>query len=128
MDNYLKVSPFDGSDQEKQSQVGRTEEVLVRESGNETKKGENDKISHQEKEQENNGKDSNDGDRKSQVSSQNNQKDMTEQNIAQSEKWDSSQMDKGDSQSKDNKEEGDNFNSVGKNFKSENGASWIQDA
>ncbi|XP_059075140.1 uncharacterized protein LOC131063536 [Cryptomeria japonica] len=34
-------------------------------------------------------------------------------------------MDKGESQSKYNKEEGDNFNSVGS--ESENGASWIQD-
>ncbi|XP_059075280.1 uncharacterized protein LOC131875230 [Cryptomeria japonica] len=50
VDNSLKVSPSDYSDQEKQSQVGRIEEVLARESGNEMKKGEENKIPNQEKE------------------------------------------------------------------------------
>ncbi|XP_057848241.2 uncharacterized protein LOC131058428 [Cryptomeria japonica] len=50
VDNSLKASPSDGLDQEKQSRVGRTKKVLVRELGNETKKGDNDNIFHQEKE------------------------------------------------------------------------------
>lgn len=88
--------------------------MLARESGNEMKKGEDDKIPEQEKEQENSGKDSNDGERNSQVSSQNKQKDKTKQSLAQSEKRNNCQMDKGVSQSKDNKDEGDNFNSITK--------------
>ncbi|XP_059070621.1 uncharacterized protein LOC131860254 [Cryptomeria japonica] len=69
VDNALKALPLDDPDQKKQSHVGRTEEELVRELGNEKKKGDNDKITHQEKEQENSGKDSNDGE------SQNKEKD-----------------------------------------------------
>lgn len=65
IENSLKVSPSDGLDREKQSQVGKIEEVLVMESENEMKKREQDKISQQEKEQANSGKDSNDGERKS---------------------------------------------------------------
>ncbi|XP_059066344.1 uncharacterized protein LOC131857660 [Cryptomeria japonica] len=128
VDNSLKASPFDGLDQEKQSQVGRTEEVSVRELGNDMKKGDNEKTAHQEKEQ--SGKDSDDGEKESQVSSQSKEKekDKIEQNSDKIENRNNSQKNKGDNQSKDNKEEGDNFNSVSNSFESENGAGWIQDA
>ncbi|XP_057817059.1 uncharacterized protein LOC131030331 [Cryptomeria japonica] len=46
VDNSLKASHSDGLDQEKQSQVGRKEEVLVRELGNEMKKGDNENSTH----------------------------------------------------------------------------------
>ncbi|XP_057855378.2 uncharacterized protein LOC131065030 [Cryptomeria japonica] len=126
VDNSLKPSPSDGLDQEKQPQVGRIEEVLFGELGNETKKGDNEKISHREKDQ--SGKDSDDRERESQVSTQNKEMDKIEQNLGKSEKRNNGKMNKGDNQSKDNKEEGNNFNSVPSSFESENGEGWIQDA
>lgn len=104
--------------------MGRNEEELTRKIGSETVDRMEDKIFQQENEQEKSGKYSNDGEKNSQGNYLSNQKDTTDQNIAESEKWESSQMDKGDSQTKDNKEEGDVPNSSG----SENGVSWFQDA
>ncbi|XP_059066255.1 uncharacterized protein LOC131857586 [Cryptomeria japonica] len=121
VDNSLKASHSNGLDQEKQSQVGRTEEVLVKELGNETKKGDNENAAHQEKEQ--NGKDSDDGERESQVISQKEEKekDKIDQNSDNSEKRNNGQKKKGDNQSKDNKKEGDNFNLVSNSFESDKG-------
>ncbi|XP_059076646.1 uncharacterized protein LOC131875927 [Cryptomeria japonica] len=113
VDNSLKASHSDGLDQEKQSQVGRREEVLVRELGNETKRGDIESVALQEKEQ--NGKESDDGERESQVSSQKEEKekDKTDQNSDNSEKRNNGHK------SKDNKEEGDNFNLVSNSFESD---------
>lgn len=87
-----------------------------------------DKICQQENDQEKSGKDSNDGEKNSQCIYLNDQKDTIDHNIVESEKRESSQMDKGDSQTMDNKEEGDVPNSEEIYFRSENGVSWFQDA
>lgn len=89
--------------------------------------GVQDKISQQENEQEKSGRDSNDGEKNSQCNYLNNQKDTTDRNIVESEKRESSQLDKVDTQTKDNKEEGDVPNKEEISSGLENGVSWYQD-